>query len=96
MTLLVLLVLLVALCGLTFTYYTDKRARNDLTYVYPKTKHRYLVIRKCKIKSPETGEWHDAFYYRGLDDGKYYAREKNDFASKFVLLKDWENGNKDK
>lgn len=88
--------LLVLLCILALGYYIAKRARNSYTYVYPKTEHRYLIIRKCKIKSPETGEWHDAFYYRGLDDGKYYAREMSDFTNKFVLLKDWKNGHKDK
>lgn len=69
---------------------------NSRLYIYPKTEHRYLPIYRCKLKCPSTGEWFDAVIYKGIEDEKYYVRERKDFFNKFVKLKDWENGNKDK
>lgn len=86
---------IILICVSALVYYALHRyikgMQYNLTYVYPKTGHKYRVLEICKIKSPETGEWYDAVYYRGLDDGKYYARKKSDFASKFVSLKDWKD-----
>lgn len=60
-------------------------------YIYPKTKHRYLPIYKCKLKCSSTGEWFDAVIYKGIEDEKYYARERKDFFNKFVKLNDFKN-----
>lgn len=65
-------------------------------YIYPKTEHTYLPIYRCKLKCPSTGEWFDAIIYKGVEDEKYYVRERKDFFDKFVKLNDWKNGNKDK
>ena len=69
---------------------------NSRLYIYPKTEHRYLPIYRCKLKCPSTGEWFDAVIYKGVEDEKYYVRERKDFFDKFVKLNDWENGNKNK
>lgn len=42
------------------------------------------------------GAWFDAVIYKGVEDEKYYVRERKDFFNKFVKLNDWKNGNKDK
>lgn len=65
-------------------------------YIYPKTEHTYLPIYRCKLKCPSTGEWFDAITYKGVEDKKYYVRERKDFFDKFVKLNDWKNGNRDK
>lgn len=69
---------------------------DDRTYVYPKTRHKYLLTFNSKLKCPSTGEWFDAVIYKGIEDEKYYVRERKDFFDKFVKLKDWESENKDK
>lgn len=61
-------------------------------YIYPKTEHIYLPIYRCKLKCPSTGEWFDAIIYKGVEDGRYYVRERKDFFDKFVKLNDWRNG----
>lgn len=93
-----LVIILICLSALVWyiLFKCIKGEQYKLTYIYPKTGHKYLVLDRCKIKSPETGEWHDAYYYKGLDDNNYYAREQRDFVDKFISLKDWENGNEDK
>lgn len=69
---------------------------NNRLYIYPKTGHTYLPLYKCKLKCPSTGEWFDAIIYKGMEDEECYVRERKDFFDKFVKLKDWKNGNKDK
>lgn len=73
-----------------------KESIDSRTYIYTKTEHRYFPLYGCKLKCPITGEWYDAIIYKGIEDEKYYVREKNDFFNKFVKLNDWKNGNKDK
>lgn len=82
--------------GAWFTIKFMNKEFNSRLYIYPKTEHRYLPIYRCKLKCPSTGEWFDAVIYKGIEDEKYYVRERKDFFNKFVKLKDWENGNKDK
>ncbi len=66
------------------------------TYVYPKTKHRYMPLCRCRMKCPVSGKWFDAVIYRGLDDGgKYYVRERKDFLDKFVKFIDWKDEKED-
>lgn len=69
---------------------------NKLIFVYPKTGHEYKLLLNCRMKCPVTGEWYDAVIYKGLDDGKYYVREKGDFYGKFIKLKYWKDGTKDR
>lgn len=69
-----------------------EKINNDL-YIYPKNKHRYLCLEKCKLKCPSTGNWYNAVIYEGIDDGNYYVREEKDFFAKFIKLKDWKDGN---
>ena len=61
-------------------------------YVYPKTEHLYMPLYRCRMKNPTSGEWFDAIIYKGIEDEKYYVRERKDFLDKFVKLKDWKNG----
>lgn len=65
-------------------------------YVYPKTEHLYMPLYRCRMKNPTSGEWFDAIIYKGIEDEKFYVRERKDFLDKFVKLKDWENGNNSK
>lgn len=65
-------------------------------YVYPKTEHLYMPLYRCRMKNPTSGEWFDAIIYKGVEDEKFYVRERKDFLDKFVKLKDWENGNNSK
>lgn len=95
--------MIILVCSVIFliigTLFTIKFLNNSLNnrlYVYPKTGHTYLPLYKCKSKCPSTGEWFDAIIYKGMEDEKCYVREIQDFFDKFVKLKDWENGNKDK
>lgn len=76
-------------------WYCLKWLREDLDkrlYIYPKTEHIYLPIYRCKLKCPSTGEWFDAIIYEGVEDERYYVRERKEFFDKFVKLKDWRNG----
>lgn len=61
-------------------------------YVYPKTGHLYMPLYRCRMKCPTSGEWFDAIIYKGVEDEKFYVRERKDFLDKFVKLKDWKNG----
>lgn len=80
--------------GAWFAFKLLSKELKSKIYIYPKTKHRYLPIYKCKLKCPSTGEWFDAVIYKGIEDEKYYVRERKDFFDKFVKLKDWESENK--
>ena len=51
-----------------------------------------IPIYRCKLKCPSTGEWFDAIIYKGVEDERYYVRERKDFFDKFVKLKDCKNG----
>ena len=53
-------------------------------FIYPKTGNRYVPLYRCKLKSPTTGDWHDAILYKSLEDGTMYVRERQDFFDKFV------------
>lgn len=80
-------------------YFANKKAVEESEknfYVYPKTEHTYKILYRCKMKLPIERVWIDALIYMGIDDGKLYVRERKDFFDKFVKLKDWKNGNKDK
>lgn len=72
-----------------------KEIRNKL-YVYPKNGHYYEPLFRCRMKNPTSGEWFDAIIYQNYDTKHLYVRERKDFLDKFVKLKDWEDGNKDK
>ena len=67
-----------------------KEIRGKL-YVYPKNGHQYMPLFRCRMKCPTSGEWFDAIIYEGVEDEKYYVRERKDFLDKFVKLNDWEN-----
>lgn len=72
-----------------------KEIREQL-YVYPKNGHQYMPLFRCRMKCPTSGEWFDAIIYKGIEDEKYYVRERKDFLDKFVKLNDWKNGNNSK
>lgn len=58
--------------------------KKNLSWYYSQNGHNYAVIDLggLRMKNPSTGEWVDATLYT---DGKgFYAREDNDFASKFI------------
>ena len=91
-----IIVLIVACIG---TYYTIRimvKERNERAYVYPKTGHKYMSLYRCKLKCPVNGEWFDAIIYQGIEDDRYYVRERKDFFDKFVKLNDWRNGSNNK
>lgn len=64
-------------------------------YVYPKNGHHYLLLFRCRMKCPATGEWFDALIYQDYNTKHLYARDRKDFFDKFVKLLDWENGTKE-
>ena len=68
-----------------------KEIRGKL-YVYPKNGHQYMPLYRCRMKNPTSGEWFDAIIYKGVEDEKFYVRERKDFLDKFVKLTDWKNG----
>lgn len=94
----IILICIVALLiiGMLFTARYGYKLFCSKLYIYPKTEHKYLPLYRCKLKCPSTGEWFDAIIYKGVEDEKYYVRERKDFFDKFVKLNDWKNGNKDK
>ena len=97
-TRMIILVCLVifSIIGAWFAIKLLNKELNSRLYIYPKTEHTYLPIYRCKLKCPSTGEWFDAIIYKGVEDEKYYVRERKDFFDKFVKLKDYENGNNSK
>lgn len=86
----------VVIVGSIAIYYGAKnimKEKNNNTYIYPKTGHKYMPLYRCKLKCPINGEWFDALIYQGLDDGgKLYVRERKDFLDKFVKFLDWKDG----
>lgn len=67
----------------------------SITYVYPKTGHKYMPLYRCRMKNPVSGEWFNALIYQGMENGELYVREYKDFFDKFVKLLDWENETKE-
>ncbi len=59
-------------------------------FYYPKNKHTYTFVDEIRMKLPAdgvtAGQWIDAVLYRDTT-GAMYAREKEDFYSKFIELK---------
>lgn len=95
----IILFICIVLLLIVGAWYCLKWLRKDLNkrlYIYPKTEHTYLPIYRCKLKCPLTGEWFDAIIYKGVEDEKYYVRERKDFFDKFVKLNDWKDGTKDR
>lgn len=60
-------------------------------YVYSKNGHHYLLLFRCRMKCPATGEWFDALIYQDYNTKHLYVRDRKDFFDKFVKLLDWEN-----
>lgn len=87
----VILICIVVLICAFFLIRKHIKSLNENVYVYPKTKHKYLLLHNNKLKCPSTGEWFDAVIYYGVNDKQYYTREKEDFFDKFVKLKDFKN-----
>lgn len=86
------------LCSLGAWYVVRLRLKEikSRLYVYPKNGHQYMPLFRCRLKCPASGEWFDAIIYKGIEDEKFYVRERKDFLDKFVKLKDWKNGNNSK
>lgn len=91
-----IIVLIVACIGTYYTIRIMMKERNERTYVYPKTGHKYMPLYRCRMKNPVSGEWFNALIYQGMENGELYVREYKDFFDKFVKLNDWKNGNRDK
>lgn len=90
--LIVLILTLAYVSGVILMVRSTKKRYRSRTFVYPKTGHRYYVEKIVKAKNPTTGEWHKSVLYRGVDDGQYYVRDKEDFLNKFIPMSNW-NGN---
>lgn len=86
------------LCALGSWYVVRLRLKEvrEQLYVYPKNGHQYMPLFRCRMKCPISGEWFDAIIYKGIEDEKFYVRERKDFLDKFVKLNDWKNGNNNK
>ena len=94
----IIFIVIFILCALGLWYAVKlrlKEIRNKL-YVYPKNGHYYKPLFRCRMKNPTSREWFDAIIYKGVEDEKFYVRERKDFLDKFVKLKDWKNGNRSK
>ena len=85
-------IVILILCALGSWYVVRLRLKEikSRLYVYPKNGHHYEPLFRCRMKCPESGEWFDAIIYKGVEDEKYYVRERKDFLDKFVKLIDWE------
>lgn len=94
--LILICIIIFLIIGEALLYKWLKKDFNKKLYIYPKTEHTYLPIDECKLKCPSTGEWFNAIIYKGVEDDKYYVRERKDFFDKFVKLNDWKNGNNSK
>lgn len=91
-------IVILILCALGSWYVARLRLKEirEQLYVYPKNGHQYMPLFRCRMKCPTSGEWFDAIIYKGIEDEKFYVRERKDFLDKFVKLKDWKNGNNSK
>lgn len=87
--------LIVTCIGAYYTIRITEKERNERTYIYPKTGHKYMPLCRCKLKCPVNREWFDAIIYQGLDTGMIYVRERKDFFDKFVKFLDWKDGTED-
>lgn len=90
-----MIVLIVVCIGAYYTIKIMKKERNERTYIYPKTGHKYMPLCRCKLKCPVNGEWYEAVIYQRLDTGMVYVRERKDFLDKFVKFLDWKDGTED-
>ena len=91
-----IIVLIVACIGAYYTIRIMMKERNERTYVYPKTGHKYMPLYRCKLKCPASGEWFDALIYEDCETEKLYVRDRKDFFDKFVKLTEYNNGNNSK
>lgn len=87
-------ILIVLMLGAWYAIKLQWKDFEKRLYIYPKTEHKYIPLHRCRMKCPVSGEWFDAIIYKGLDDDKYYVRERKDFLNKFIKLIDWKDGNK--
>lgn len=94
----IIFIVVFILCALGSWYLVRLRLKEirDKLYVYPKNGHYYEPLFRCRMKNPTSREWFDAIIYQDYNTKHLYVRERKDFLDKFVKLKDWENGNKDK
>ena len=84
-------ILLFFIIGLYLMMKIAQKEWRKRVYVYPKTEHLYMPLYRCRMKNPTSGEWFDAIIYRGVEDERFYVRERKDFLNKFVKLINWEN-----
>lgn len=80
-------------------WYVIKLQREDFekrVYVYTKTGNRYMLLYRCIMKCPVSGEWFDALIYRDCKTEHLYVRYRKDFFDRFVKLTEYNNGNNSK
>ena len=85
----VVLIVLVYVIGIIYLVRSAKKICRSRTFIYPKTGHRYYVEKIVKAKNPTTGEWHKSVLYKGIEDGQYYVRDKEDFLNKFINIEEY-------
>lgn len=88
-------ILLFFIIGLYLMMKIAQKEWRKRVYVYPKTEHLYMPLYRCRMKNPTSGEWFDAVIYKGVEDERFYVRERKDFLNKFIKLIDWENEESD-
>lgn len=91
-----IIVLILYAIGGWYIVSTRRKEIRDKTFVYPENSHHYMPLYKCRMKCPASGEWFDAIIYQKCNTEELYVRERKDFLDKFVKLKDWKNGTKDR
>lgn len=86
----------VLLVGAWYAIKLKSEELREQLYVYPENGHHYLLLFRCRLKCPTSGQWFDALIYQDYDSKYLYVRERKDFFDKFVKFNDWRNENKDR
>lgn len=63
-------------------------------YVLPRTGIQCKILHIVPMKHPDKCDWLYGVIYINLDDGRIYIREKEDFFSLLIPLKEWKENSK--
>ena len=88
----ILVVGLLCLIAVVFTFISTCKKSKDFIYVHIKTGNRYRIIQECQMKFD--GKWMDAIAYMSERTYEMYVREYSDFVTHFKKLSLWEKEKK--